>query len=123
MGSPPAWLTRGLTHSNKYSISHRWVDYADEERVAFIGVTNTPVKTDEEMTRFKRWRLQQGYSLREVADLAGIDKSYVSYLERGERVVLPATKVRLSRRLGARVSDLFELEPLDRPQRDKEEDD
>jgi transcriptional regulator with XRE-family HTH domain len=73
----------------------------------------TPVTDEASETRFKRWRLANGLSLQDVADLAGIDKSMVSRLDGGSRGLKPLTKVRVARRLGARVADLFEVEPLE----------
>lgn len=64
-------------------------------------------------TRLRLWRIDQGYTQEEVADLAGISEAFLSRLERGERQIAPKTKVRVARRLGVRVADLFEPEPLE----------
>jgi transcriptional regulator with XRE-family HTH domain len=51
-----------------------------------------------------------------VADLAGLSKAYISRLERGERCATPATKVEMARRLGAPISELFEVDSLPEPE-------
>lgn len=48
-----------------------------------------------------------------MADLTGLSKAYISRLERAERSARPATRVEMARRLGATVSDLFEVEPIE----------
>lgn len=62
--------------------------------------------------RLRLWRVDAGLSLDDVADLTGMSKSMVSRVERGERELAPMTKVKVARRLGVRVSDLFEVEEL-----------
>jgi transcriptional regulator with XRE-family HTH domain len=53
-------------------------------------------------------------TLREVGDLTGINDGMLSRIERGERRLRPATRVKMARLLGVRVADLFEPEaPLD----------
>jgi transcriptional regulator with XRE-family HTH domain len=53
----------------------------------------------------------EGYSLEEVSDLTGFSPAMLSRVERGERSFSARAKVRLSRCLGLRVRDLFEIEP------------
>jgi transcriptional regulator with XRE-family HTH domain len=65
------------------------------------------------ITKLLSWRIGQGWTQDEVADLAGLSKAYISRLERGERCATPSTKVEMARRLGAPVSDLFEVESLE----------
>jgi transcriptional regulator with XRE-family HTH domain len=55
----------------------------------------------------RRWRLQQGFSGYELADLAGISTAMVSMIETGDRDPGPATKVRIARALGVRVRDIW----------------
>jgi transcriptional regulator with XRE-family HTH domain len=62
--------------------------------------------------RFRRWRLANELTLAEVADLVGISVAMVSRVERGERVLAPLTKVRVARRLGVPLRELFEPDPL-----------
>jgi transcriptional regulator with XRE-family HTH domain len=59
-------------------------------------------------TRLRSWRRRRGLTLLEVADLTGLSVPMLSRLERGERRVRPETKVRIARRLGVRIADLFE---------------
>lgn len=65
------------------------------------------------ITKLLSWRIGRGWTPDEVADLAGLSKAYISRLERGERCATPSTKVEMARRLGAPISELFEVEPLD----------
>ncbi len=52
-------------------------------------------------------RLQRRLTLQELADQAGIGRSYLSRLERGEKAPSIATVVRLAEALGVQVSHLF----------------
>lgn len=63
-------------------------------------------------TRFQAWRLANGLTIGETSALIGLSQSYVSRVEKGERVLPPLTKVKVARRLGARLSDLFEVEEI-----------
>ena len=54
-------------------------------------------------------------TLDEVADLTGLSKAYLSRLERGERHAPPGTKVKVSRRLGVPIRELFAVEELEVP--------
>ncbi|WP_219467766.1 helix-turn-helix domain-containing protein [Nonomuraea rhizosphaerae] len=62
------------------------------------------------MSPFRAWRLENGLSLEEVADLSGISAAMISRVERGERQMAPLTKVQVARRLGVRVRDLFTVD-------------
>jgi transcriptional regulator with XRE-family HTH domain len=53
-------------------------------------------------------RLRNGWTLADVAGLTGLDQSYISRLERGEKAAAAATKVRIARCLDATVADLFD---------------
>lgn len=64
-------------------------------------------------SKLRLWRLRQGLTLREVADLTGLSTSMLSLVERDERNLAPMTKVRVARCLGVPVSELFEPEPVD----------
>jgi transcriptional regulator with XRE-family HTH domain len=63
--------------------------------------------------RLRAWRIDHELSLEEVAGLTGLSASMLSLVERGKRQLAPLTKVRVARRLGARVEDLFIVEPID----------
>jgi transcriptional regulator with XRE-family HTH domain len=57
--------------------------------------------------RLRAWREQAGLSLDEVAGLVGSSGMMISYVERGQRNLSPASKVTVSRRLGISVRELF----------------
>lgn len=63
-----------------------------------------------EVSRLRAWRLANGLSLDDVCDLTGLSKSMISRVERGERDLAPLTKVKVARRLGVPVRDLFAVE-------------
>ncbi|MET8381604.1 helix-turn-helix transcriptional regulator [Streptosporangium canum] len=62
------------------------------------------------MSPLRVWRLKNGLSLEDVADLSGLSPAMISRVERGQRQMAPLTKVKVARRLGVRVRDLFEVE-------------
>jgi transcriptional regulator with XRE-family HTH domain len=59
------------------------------------------------------WRLDHDLSLEEMAGLTGLSKSMLSRAERGERCLAPLTKVKVARRLGVPLRDLFEVEEIE----------
>lgn len=63
-------------------------------------------------TRLRRWRIEKGYTQAEVADLTGLSVPMISRAEAGKRTIAPHTRVVVARRLGVRVADLFEVEPI-----------
>jgi transcriptional regulator with XRE-family HTH domain len=62
-------------------------------------------------SRFRLWRLREGYTLDEVAGLTGFSESMISRIETGDRNPSATARVRIARCLGVHVSDLFEPEP------------
>lgn len=62
--------------------------------------------------RLRQWRCDEGLTLEEVSDLVGLSVSALSRIERGERNVPPLTRVRIARRLGVPVRDLFKVEEV-----------
>jgi transcriptional regulator with XRE-family HTH domain len=60
--------------------------------------------------RLRRWRVDAGLTLEEVADLTGYSEAMFSRAERGERMFSPLAKVRVARALGVRIADLFDAE-------------
>ncbi|HEY9475769.1 MAG TPA: helix-turn-helix transcriptional regulator [Mycobacteriales bacterium] len=58
----------------------------------------------------RRWRVDACLTLDEVSDLTGLSKAMWSRVERGERSLAPMTRVRVARRLGVRVRDLFPVD-------------
>lgn len=57
--------------------------------------------------RIRSLRKEQGYSQEALADAVGIDRSYMSGIERGVRNVSVLNLVRISRVLRVHVADLF----------------
>jgi transcriptional regulator with XRE-family HTH domain len=64
-------------------------------------------------SRLWRWRMDAGLTLEEVADLVGLSPSMVSRVERGHRQLAAMTKVKIVRRLGVTVRELFEPDDLE----------
>lgn len=62
-------------------------------------------------TRLRQWRLDQNLTLEEVSALPGPSTAMLSRVERGQRQLAPMTKVRVARRLGVPVRELFDVEP------------
>jgi transcriptional regulator with XRE-family HTH domain len=56
----------------------------------------------------RAWRRQAGLSQEELADRAGLDRTYVGGIERGERNVAVVNIVRLARALGIVPGLLFD---------------
>ena len=59
------------------------------------------------------WRAQRGYSQEELAERAGLDRTYISSCEAGRRNVTLKTINRLAAALDVHVADLVD-EPHDR---------
>jgi transcriptional regulator with XRE-family HTH domain len=70
--------------------------------------------------RLRQWRIEHDLSQQEVADLAGVDNTHWSRAERGLVDFAPLTRVRIARRLGVRVADLFDVDPVEEPPADTE---
>jgi transcriptional regulator with XRE-family HTH domain len=64
-------------------------------------------------SRLRLWRQREDLSLSDVSALSGFSVSMLSMVERGERQLLPLSKVRLARALRVPVTELFEVEPVD----------
>jgi transcriptional regulator with XRE-family HTH domain len=81
-------------------------------------VVNTRVKnkadckSNQTSTRLLNWRIATGLTLEEESHLTGYSTAMLSLAERGLREFSPMAKVRLARRLGVAISDLFEVEPV-----------
>jgi transcriptional regulator with XRE-family HTH domain len=63
--------------------------------------------------RLRLWRVDNGLTLEEISDLAGVSVAMISRVERGQRQLAPLTKVQFARRLGVPIRELFDVEPLD----------
>jgi transcriptional regulator with XRE-family HTH domain len=57
--------------------------------------------------RLRQIRKRKGISQEKLATLAGLDRTYISKIERGERNVSLETICNLARALGCESSDLF----------------
>jgi transcriptional regulator with XRE-family HTH domain len=64
-------------------------------------------------SKLRVWRLRQGLSLEDVADLTGYSIPMLSRAERGERAFSALGKVRVARSLDVRVRDLFDIDPVE----------
>lgn len=65
-------------------------------------------------TRLAQWIEDNDLTLGEIADLTGYSKSMIGLTARGERNMSVAAKVKLARRLGVRVSELFDAGAQDK---------
>lgn len=72
----------------------------------------TPDEVPGALTRLRAWREEKGWTLAEVSGLAGVSIAMLGQVERGERDFSAETKVLFARRLGAKVTDLFAVDPL-----------
>jgi transcriptional regulator with XRE-family HTH domain len=75
-------------------------------------VETVQTNVEQLRNRLRQWRIDAGLSQDEVSDLTGVSKAMLSRVERGERELAPLTKVKVARRLGVRVADLFEVEEI-----------
>lgn len=58
------------------------------------------------------WREEHDFTIREIAELSGASPAMLVRIITGERSPSPAMKVKIARRLGATVGELFPVEPL-----------
>lgn len=63
--------------------------------------------------RLQRRRIEAGLNQRELAAKAGIHRSHMSFLERGERGASPRVLKRLAKVLNCEIADLMPTEPDD----------
>jgi transcriptional regulator with XRE-family HTH domain len=64
------------------------------------------------LSKLRRWRRQEGLTLRETAGLTGVSVAMLSLVERRRRHFSPLTKVLVARRLGVPLRELFDVEDL-----------
>ena len=57
--------------------------------------------------RVRYFRKNKGFSQEEMAALAGIDRSYMGHIERGEKNITLTKIYQISEALGIEVADLF----------------
>ncbi|GGK59865.1 hypothetical protein Ppa06_26410 [Planomonospora parontospora subsp. parontospora] len=63
-------------------------------------------------SKLRQWRTQNSLTLEDVSGLCGLSVATVSRVERGKSNLAPIMKVKVARRLGARVRDLFDIEDV-----------
>jgi transcriptional regulator with XRE-family HTH domain len=61
--------------------------------------------------RVRELRRAKGLSQEELADLAGLHRTYLGGIERGERNPSLKNIAAISKALGVRLSELFKLDP------------
>jgi transcriptional regulator with XRE-family HTH domain len=61
--------------------------------------------------RVRELRKQMGFSQERLASLAGVDRSYLGQLERGEKNVSLQNMAKIASALGVHLADLFPLRP------------
>lgn len=66
----------------------------------------------ERLSKIRRWRQHEGLTLAEVSGLTGLSVAMLSLVERGQRQLLPMTRVQVARRLGVPLRELFDVEDL-----------
>jgi transcriptional regulator with XRE-family HTH domain len=62
--------------------------------------------------RLRLWRVDHGLTIEELSDLTGMSTAMISRVERGDRQLAPLTKVKVARRLGVPVRELFDVEEV-----------
>jgi transcriptional regulator with XRE-family HTH domain len=65
------------------------------------------------MAGLKVWRERHRLTLEELGDLIGYTRSHLSRVERGERALSAEAKVRVARRLGVPIRELFPIQDSD----------
>ena len=62
--------------------------------------------------RIRELRARRGYSQESLAHIAGLDRSYLGAIERGENNVTVLNAYKISLALGVEVRDLFEAKKV-----------
>jgi transcriptional regulator with XRE-family HTH domain len=60
-----------------------------------------------ESNKLAEWCDSKGWTLTDAAGLTGYSPSYMSLIANGKRPLSPTAKVKIARRLGTRVAELF----------------
>ncbi len=61
-------------------------------------------------SRIRYWRLSRGFTLDELSNMTGIDKSYISIMERNDRAIKLDHLRKIANSLNLKVADLLNLE-------------
>jgi transcriptional regulator with XRE-family HTH domain len=72
-----------------------------------------------EANKLAEWCESQGWTLTDAAGLTGYSPSYMSLVAHGKRELSPSAKVKVAKRLGARVADLFPISRSAMPEGDE----
>ncbi len=65
--------------------------------------------------RLRETRLKRGLAQERLAELAGLDRTYISKIEKGERNISLVTAARLARALGVDMKELLAGQPDEEP--------
>ncbi len=57
--------------------------------------------------KVREWRLKQGISQEELADLAGVHRTYIGMIERGEKNITLLSINKISKALKIKIADLI----------------
>jgi transcriptional regulator with XRE-family HTH domain len=82
-------------------------------RFGILATMKKRADTGRLRSQLATWRQREGLTLAEVAGLVGLSVAMLSLVERGERQLAPLTKVKVARRLGVTVRELFEPEAIE----------
>jgi len=79
-----------------------------------MTITRSTLDNGEEvyMSKFQQWRKRERLTLEELSDLTGYSAPMLNRVERGERSLSRIAKVRIARRLGVRLGELFPVEQI-----------
>lgn len=75
------------------------------------NVAYVPAPNEDLATKLKRYRLQVGYTQRNVAEVLNISRSTYTYYELGKTSPDPATLNRIAKLFGVSVEEFFEDAP------------
>lgn len=74
------------------------------------NIACVPVQNEDLATKLKRYRLQAGFTQRNVAEVLNISRSTYTYYELGKTSPDPATLNRIAKLLGVSVEEFFDDE-------------
>ena len=73
-------------------------------------IAYVPVQNEDLATKLKRYRLQVGFTQKNVAEILNVSRSTYTYYELGKTSPDPATLNRIARLFGLSVEEFFEDE-------------